>query len=149
MPWSLRVPRAEVLLGATLGEGSFGVVRAARYRNAPVAVKQLRPSYGGEASLQAIRRGFTEHVDLRLQLGALSSAELRLMLRGNTRLGAAALLGCFQMPDDSAAAREKGAAIGLSPSPPRRTAAELGRGRCRSQQSAARPTRRLCCNVKL
>ena len=31
---------------------------------------------------------------------------------------------------DSAAAREKGAAIGLSPSPPRRTAAELGRGRC-------------------
>ena len=31
---------------------------------------------------------------------------------------------------DSAAAREKGAAIDLSPSPPRRTAAELGRGRC-------------------
>ena len=59
-----------------------------------------------ETSLQAIRRGFTEHVDLRIQLGALSSAELRLMLRGNTRLSAAALLGCFQMPDQSAAASE-------------------------------------------
>ena len=59
-----------------------------------------------EASLKAMRDGFTEHVDLRIQLGALSSAELRLMLRGNTRLSAAALLGCFQMPDQSAAASE-------------------------------------------
>ena len=58
-----------------------------------------------EASLRAVRHGFTEHVDLRIQLGALSSAEMRLLLRGNTRLSAADLLGCFQMPDASLTAQ--------------------------------------------
>ena len=58
-----------------------------------------------EASLRAVRHGFTEHVDLRIQLGALSSAEMCLLLRGNTRLSAADLLGCFQMPDASLTAQ--------------------------------------------
>ena len=68
-----------------------------------------------EASLKAMRDGFTEHVDLRIQLGAFSSAEMRLLLRGNTRLSAADLLGCFRMPDSSlsaqAAAEEAAAAV--------------------------------------
>ena len=38
VPWSLRVPRSEVVLGATLGEGSFGVVFAASWRGRAVAV---------------------------------------------------------------------------------------------------------------
>lgn len=42
VPWSLRVPRSEVLLGATLGEGSFGVVFAASWRGRAVAVKRLK-----------------------------------------------------------------------------------------------------------
>lgn len=58
-----------------------------------------------EASLRAMRDGFTEHVDLRIQLGAFSSAEMRLLLRGNTRLSAADLLGCFRMPDSSLSAQ--------------------------------------------
>ena len=41
VPWSLRVPRSEVLLGATLGEGSFGVVFAASWRGRAVAVSLL------------------------------------------------------------------------------------------------------------
>ena len=42
VPWSLRVPRSEVLLGATLGEGSFGVVFAASWQGRAVAVKRLK-----------------------------------------------------------------------------------------------------------
>jgi hypothetical protein len=51
-----------------------------------------------EASLRALRDGFAEQgdVDLTLQLGALSSAELMRMLRGNTDLSRSDLLGCFR-----------------------------------------------------
>eukprot|EP01052_Picozoa_sp_SAG31_P027361 SAG31_NODE_2556_length_5495_cov_27.724055_3_plen_231_part_00 len=52
-----------------------------------------------ECSLCALRDGFVEHVDLRVQLGALSSAELMRMLRGNTDLSREDLLKCFQWPD--------------------------------------------------
>ena len=52
-----------------------------------------------ERSLCALRDGFVEHVDLRVQLGALSSAELMRMLRGNTDLSSEDLLDCFQWPD--------------------------------------------------
>ena len=41
VPWSLRVPRSEVVLGATLGEGSFGVVFAASWRGRAVAVSLM------------------------------------------------------------------------------------------------------------
>ena len=60
-----------------------------------------------EASLRAVRKGFIEHehVDLSIQLGIFSSAEMRLLLRGNTRLSAADLLGCFRMPDASLTAQ--------------------------------------------
>ena len=58
-----------------------------------------------EESLKAMRDGFTEHVDLRIQLGMFSSAEMRLLLRGNTLLSAADLLGCFRMPDSSLSAQ--------------------------------------------
>ena len=54
------------------------------------------------ASLQALLEGFVtfeEHVDLRLQLGALTSDELVRMLRGNTELTVDDLLGCFSWPD--------------------------------------------------
>ena len=49
-----------------------------------------------ERSLAALRDGFTEHIDLRIQLGALSSAELVLMLRGKTELSRKDLLECFE-----------------------------------------------------
>ena len=52
-----------------------------------------------EASPRAMRDGFTEHADLRIQLDALSSADMQLLLCGNTRMSAADLLGCFRMPD--------------------------------------------------
>lgn len=52
-----------------------------------------------ERSLCALREGFVEHVDLRVQLGALSSAELMRMLRGNTDLSSEDLLECFHWPD--------------------------------------------------
>ena len=58
-----------------------------------------------EASLRAVRDGFTEHVDLRIQLGIFSSAEMRLLLRGNSRPSATDLLGCFRMPDASLTAQ--------------------------------------------
>jgi len=57
-----------------------------------------------EKSLHALRNGFTETVDLRLQLGALSSAELLRMLRGNTELSCEQLLQCFTWPDVGASA---------------------------------------------
>ena len=60
-----------------------------------------------EASLRALRYGFTETVDLRLQLGALSAAELLRMQRGNTELSREQLLGCFAWPDASVSAEAK------------------------------------------
>ena len=51
------------------------------------------------ASLRALRDGFTETEDLRIQLGALSSAELLRMLRGKTELSSHELLACFAWPD--------------------------------------------------
>ena len=60
-----------------------------------------------EASLRALRDGFTEIVDLREQLGALSASELLLMLRGNTELSCEELLACFAWPDASAGAAAK------------------------------------------
>jgi hypothetical protein len=52
-----------------------------------------------EISLRALRTGFIQHVDLHLQLRALSSEELMRMLRGNTDLSSTDLLECFQWPD--------------------------------------------------
>jgi len=57
-----------------------------------------------EQSLRALREGFTELVDLRIQLGALGSNELMRMMRGNTALSAEELLACFQWPDTHASA---------------------------------------------
>ena len=51
-----------------------------------------------ERSLRALRDGFIEHVDLRIQLGALSSTELLLMVRGYVELSAMDLLNCFNWP---------------------------------------------------
>ena len=50
-------------------------------------------------SLRALRKGFTEHIDLRLQLAALTSAELLHMMRGKTEVSSADLLCCFLWPD--------------------------------------------------
>jgi len=52
-----------------------------------------------EASLRALRAGFIETVDLQVQLGALTAAELLRMMRGNTELSRDELLKCFQWPD--------------------------------------------------
>lgn len=54
-----------------------------------------------EASLRALRGGFTEHVDLGIQLAALSSVELMRTIRGNTELSVTDLVGCFDWPDSS------------------------------------------------
>ncbi|KAL1507107.1 hypothetical protein AB1Y20_007963 [Prymnesium parvum] len=42
IPWSLRVPVDEVVLGAPLGEGSFGAVWSGSWRGRTVALKRLR-----------------------------------------------------------------------------------------------------------
>ena len=65
------------------------------------------------ASLEALRKGFAEHaltgIDLTVQLGALSSPELLLMLRGKTEISSIDLLGCFEWPSpDSIAAAQAG-----------------------------------------
>ena len=52
-----------------------------------------------EASLRALRTGFIETVDLQVQLGALTAAELLRMMRGNTEFSREELLECFQWPD--------------------------------------------------
>ena len=66
-----------------------------------------------ESSLRALREGFVEHVDLRLQLGALGATDLLRMLRGNTELTAADLSSCFIWPNAPVLAVEAGfAAVG-------------------------------------
>ena len=60
------------------------------------------------ASLEALRKGFADHaltsIDLTVQLGALSSAELLLMLRGKTEVSSADLLECFEWPSTGSVA---------------------------------------------
>ena len=56
-----------------------------------------------QESLEALRKGFTEHVDLHYQLAALSSTELLRMMRGNTELSVDDLLGCFDWSTASTA----------------------------------------------
>ena len=67
-----------------------------------------------ERSLLALRAGFTESVDLRIQLGALSSSELLRMLRGNTELSSDELLGCFAWPDSQGASAATVAEAGFA-----------------------------------
>ena len=52
------------------------------------------------ASLHALRQGFAGNwqMDMTVQLGAMSSAELLLMLRGKTELSPGELLECFEWP---------------------------------------------------
>jgi hypothetical protein len=47
-------------------------------------------------SLHALREGFTETIDLSIQLGAFATAELLLMLRGRACISCSELLECFE-----------------------------------------------------
>jgi hypothetical protein len=65
------------------------------------------------SSLEALRQGFADQTlhgfDLTMQLGALSSAELLLMMRGKTEMSSADLLDCFEWPaPDSMGAAQAG-----------------------------------------
>ena len=54
-----------------------------------------------EASLGALREGFTQHHDLQLQLAPLSHAELCQMCQGRPSLSTTELLGCFDWSQTS------------------------------------------------
>lgn len=84
--------KAEVEIPATTEELGLAIIAGCRQRLLGAR----------EDSLRALRAGFVEHVDLRVQLGAFSSTELMHMLRGNTHLSVTDLLGCFQWPDSCA-----------------------------------------------
>ena len=51
------------------------------------------------ASLGALREGFTQQLDLQLQLALLSHAQLRQMCQGRPSLSLAELLDCFDWSD--------------------------------------------------
>ena len=56
VPWALRVPIYEVVLGAPLGEGSFGVVWAGSWRGRPIALKRLRPFHLPDIEMLRLER---------------------------------------------------------------------------------------------
>lgn len=70
------------------------------------------------AGLEALRQGFADQAlhgfDLTMQLGALSSAELLLLMRGKTEMSSEDLLDCFEWPppDSMGAAQAGFASIG-------------------------------------
>ena len=49
VPWELRVPLSDIVLGGVLGEGTFGVVYSASCRGRAVAVKRLKLVHSGAA----------------------------------------------------------------------------------------------------
>ena len=80
VPWSLRVPRAEVALGQVLGEGSYGVVYSASWRGRAVAVKRLKTAgmaLGGVATAGGGVAGAGGGGELVTQQRELGGEELR------------------------------------------------------------------------
>ena len=68
-----------------------------------------------EASLQAIRRGFAEHVDLSIQLAACNPSHRARMLRGKVEIGPKELLACFAMPPLLQLAHDPGGVVSHAP----------------------------------
>lgn len=52
-----------------------------------------------QASLDALRQGFTQCIDLSVQLAPLSSAQLALMVRGRVSFSPSELVECFRWPE--------------------------------------------------
>ena len=84
-----------------LGEGE---VTAANLPLAIVAGCRRRLLAGREGALRSLREGFTEYVDLTLQLAALSCNDMLLMVQGRLQISPDELASCFTWPDDSAQA---------------------------------------------
>ena len=57
------------------------------------------------ASLDALKRGFAESIDLSMQLAPLSSEQLALMVRGRVSVSPEELVECFQWPEPAEATK--------------------------------------------
>ena len=77
VPWSMRVPRSEVLLGAALGEGSFGIVFAASWRGRAVAVKRLKTAGLGGSGAGALAGAELLRLQDRIECEATLMSRLR------------------------------------------------------------------------
>ena len=84
-----------------LGEGE---VTAANLPRAVVAGCRRRLLVGREAALRSLRAGFTEYVDLTLQLAALSCDDMLRMVQGRLTISPDELVSCVTWPDASAQA---------------------------------------------
>ena len=77
VPWSMRVPRSEVLLGAALGEGSFGIVFAASWQGRAVAVKRLKTAGLGGSGAGALAGAELLRLQDRIECEATLMSRLR------------------------------------------------------------------------
>ena len=79
-------------------------VTAANLSRAIVAGCRRRLLVDRSPALHALRKGFTQFVDLSLQLAALSCDDMLRMMQGKVHISSTDLIDCFSWPDASAEA---------------------------------------------